>query len=199
MIKINLISAEPNAAATRRKAPELSLGAHQGDIILVTILVIGLLVAGGQWYVLNSRIEDLRATEAAKRSERDELQQYIKTADELDAKRAELKKKIDTIRQLKEQQLGPVHILDEISRALPDLVWLTKLSLNGVTVKLSGMALDENAIANYMTRLEDSPYVTSATLLGFQKTSEDAFSFNLTCSFTYTPAQITSTQPGSES
>jgi len=199
MIKINLISAEPNAAATRRKAPELSLGAHQGDIILLVVLGIGLLVAGGQWYALNGQLEGLRRTEAAKRAERDDLKKYIKTADELDAKRAELKKKIDTIRQLKEQQLGPVHILDEISRALPDLVWLTKLSLNGVTVKLSGMALDENAIANYMTRLEDSPYVTSATLLGFKKTSDDAFSFNLTCSFTYAPAQIKPTQPGSES
>ncbi len=200
MIKINLISDEPTVAATRKKSTEISLGGHQGDIILLSILVIALVIAGGRWYVLHSKIVELQGVEAQKRAERDDLQQYIKKADELEAKRAELKKKIDTIRKLKEQQQGPVHILDELSRALPDLVWLTNLKLAGATVTLRGMALDENAIANYMTNLEASPYVKKAALKGFQRKGQtDAFSFELSCDFTYTPATIKSASGGSES
>lgn len=198
MIKINLISDEPNVAATRRKSPELSFGGHQGDVILVVVLVLSFLIVGGRWYMLHSKIVELQDVEAQKRAERDELQKYIKKAEELESKRAELKKKIDTIQKLKEQQQGPVHILDEISRALPDLVWLTSLKLNGSKAELGGMALDENAIANYMTNLEASPYVKGASLKGFQRDREDAFSFQLTCNFTYSPAKIKSASGDSE-
>jgi len=200
MIKINLISAEPSPAATRKKGPEISLGAHQGDIILVTVLVISLLIAGGRWYMLYSTIQELNATRIEKEKQRDELKQYIKTANELEAKRAELKKKIDTIRELKENQQGPVHVMDEISRALPDLVWLKNLTLNGKKVQIVGMALDVNAIANFSTNLKASPYVVSADVLGYDLvTSSSAYTFQVTCTFTNKPAQIKSVKSGSGS
>ncbi len=198
MIKINLVSAGPEAAATRKATPEISLGSHQGDIILLVALSIGLVITGSWWYMLHSHVTELRGVKAQRTTERNDLQKYIDKVVELEAKRAELKAKIDTIRQLKENQKGPVRILDEVSRAMPDLVWLTALNLAGTHVTLNGMALDENAFANYVDSLNASPFFSEPTVVTLQRSRENAFSFRLECDFTYTPAEIASTKTGDE-
>ncbi len=193
MIKINLVSSESEAAVTKRATPEISLGGHRADIILLTVLAIGLAVTGIRWYMLHSTIVELTGIKAERTIERNELQKYIDKVEELEAKRAELKAKIDTIRQLKENQKGPVRMLDEVSRAMPDLVWLTGLNLAGTHVTLNGMALDENAFANYVDNLNASPFFGEPTVVTLQRTRDDAFTFRLECDFTYSPAEIAST------
>ncbi len=198
MIKINLVSSGPEAAVTKRATPEISLGGHRADIILLTVLAIGLAVTGIRWYMLHSTIVELTGIKAERTIERNELQKYIDKVEELEAKRAELKAKIDTIRQLKENQKGPVRMLDEVSRAMPDLVWLTGLNLAGTHVTLNGMALDENAFANYVDNLNASPFFGEPTVVTLQRTHDDAFTFRLECDFTYSPAEIASTNVETE-
>ncbi len=198
MIKINLVSAGPEVAATRKATPEISTGGHQGDIILLVALMIGLAITGVRWYMLQSTINELESIKAEKTAERNELQKYIDKVEELERKRSELKAKIDTIRQLKENQKGPVRILDEISRTMPDLVWLTGLDLKENHVTLNGMALDENAVANYVDNLDASPFFSEPTVVTIQRSKKDAFSFRLECDFTYKPSEITSDKNESE-
>lgn len=198
MIKINLVSAGPEAAVTKKASPEISLGGHQADIILLVVLAIGLAVTGIRWYMLHSTVTDLTEIKAERTIERNELQKYIDKVEELEAKRAELKAKIDTIRQLKENQKGPVRILDEVSRTMPDLVWLTGLNLSQTHVTLNGMALDENAIANYVDNLDASPFFSEPTVVTIHRSREDAFSFRLECDFTYKPSEIASTEVEAE-
>lgn len=194
MIKINLVSAGPEAAATKKAMPEISMGGRQGDILLLVALMIGLAITGGRWYMLQSTVTELTGIKSDRTTERNELQQYIDKVEELEAKRAELKAKIDTIRQLKENQKGPVRILDEISRAMPDLVWLTGLNLAQTHLTINGMALDENAVANYVDNLNASPFFSEPTVVTLQRSRDDAFTFRLECDFTYTPALIASTE-----
>jgi len=198
MIKINLVSAGPEAAATKKATPEISLGSHQGDILLLVALAIGLLVTGGWWYMLHSNVVELKGIKADRTVERNELQKYIDKVDELETRRAELKAKIDTIRQLKENQKGPVRILDEVSRAMPDLLWLTSLNLSGTHLTLSGMVLDENAFANYVDNLNASPFFGEPTVVTLQRSRDNAFSFRLECDFIYSPAEIASTNTEEE-
>ena len=198
MIKINLVSAGPEAAATKKATPEISLGSHQGDIMLLGALAIGLIVTGGWWYMLHSNVTELKGIKVERTAERNELQKYIDKVEELEQRRAELKAKIDTIQQLKENQMGPVRILDEVSRAMPDLLWLTGLNLSGTHVTLNGMALDENAFANYVDNLDASPFFSEPTVVTLQRSRDNAFSFRLECDFTYSPAEIASTNAEDE-
>jgi len=189
MIKINLISEAPTAAVTKRKRPEFSLGAKQGDIILVTILAIALAVSGTWWYLLTSKRADLKETERQRTVERDELQPFIDKVEELEAKRTLLKRKVDVINDLKNKQHGPVRIMDEVSRALPDLVWLTRLELAGNAITLTGEAMDENAVANYYSNLDASPFFEEPVVKNLARRGED-FSFTLSAVFTYEPPEI---------
>ncbi len=189
MIKINLISEAPTAAVAKKKRPEFSLGAKQGDIILITVLAISVAVCGTWWFILKSKRAELKETVRQKTVERDELQPYIDKVEELEAKRALLKRKVDVINDLKNKQRGPVRIMDEVSRALPDLVWLTKLELSGNNIKLTGEAMDENAVANYYSNLDSSPFFEEPEVNNLSRRTDD-FSFTLSAVFTYEPPEI---------
>ncbi len=187
MIKINLIGEPTAAATTKRKRPEISLGARQGDIILLAALAFSMLVVGVMWWQLSSKLDTLRAQESSLRRERDQLQQYIDKVDELEKKRATLKERIDIINELKEKQHGPVRVMDEVSKALPDLVWLTRMTLRGSAVELDGSAMDENAVANYITNLDQSPFFSEPVLKDMTRDNKGVYKFKLTCVFHFTP------------
>lgn len=191
MIKINLVAEAPTKAArTKRERSEFSLGARQGDILLLAVLAVALLGIGTRWLLLKNERDHLREVEREKRVQRDELQPYIQKVQELEAKRDQLRHKISVINNLKQNQRGPVRIMDEVSRALPDLVWLTKMSMKGNNLTISGVAMDETAVANYISNIDSSPFFQEPTLKRMARGKEDSFSFILECSFTYAPPEI---------
>jgi type IV pilus assembly protein PilN len=191
MIKINLVAEVPSASAKKRTRPEFSLGAKQGDILLLIVLGISVVVAGTNWLLLKNTRDDLRVTRQERRVERDELQPYIDKVDELETKRDRLKHKINVINTLKQNQRGPVRIMDEESRAMPDLVWLTKMDLSGTNLAITGMAMDENAVANYIANIDGSPFFQEPTLKDMSRSKGDSFRFTMNCVFTYAPPEIT--------
>ena len=191
MIKINLVAEAPaRLKGPKGPRPELSLGARQGDILLLVVLGIALLGIGTRWLLLKNERDHLREVERTKRAERDELQPYIQKVQELEAKRDQLKHKISVINNLKQNQRGPVRIMDEVSRALPDLVWLTKMNMKGTSLTISGVAMDETAVANYISNLDSSPFFQEPTLKRMARGKEDTFSFVLDCTFTYAPPEL---------
>jgi type IV pilus assembly protein PilN len=190
MIKINLVAETPAAAAMAAERPQFSLGAKQGDIVLLIALALASIVVGTQWYLLTSERADLREIEGQRRRERDELLVYIKKVEQLEARREALRHKIDVINELKRNQQGPVRIMDEISRALPELVWLTKVTLKGNEVQIAGDAMDENAVANYISNLDASPFFEEPVFKSLARGRGDTFSFGLTCMFNNSPPEI---------
>lgn len=190
MIKINLVAEAPAAAVTKRKRSEFSLGARQGDVILLIVLAVAVLVVGTRWYLLTSERNGLQEVERQRRVTRDDLLPYIERVELLEARREALRHKIDVINQLKQNQRGPVRIMDEVSRALPELVWLTKLTLKGTSIELNGVAMDENAVANYISNLDASPFFQEPVLKNLARSRADTFAFTLNCVFTYAPPEI---------
>jgi len=198
MIKINLVAETPAAAVVKTERPQFSLGAKQGDIILLIVLALACIVVGTQWYLLTSKRAELREIERERRRERDELLVYIKKVEKLEARREALKHKINVINELKRNQRGPVRIMDEVSRALPDLVWLTSLTLKGSDVAISGVAMDENAVANYISNLDASPFFQEPVLKNLARSKGDTFSFTLNCVFNNSPPELAAAEEGSQ-
>jgi type IV pilus assembly protein PilN len=199
MIKINLVSETPTAATTKkRRRPEISLGAKQGDVILLTVLLVSVVVLGAMWFVKHSTVKSLRSQRVELQQERNRLQQFIDKVEELEAKRAELQNKIQVISDLKNNQQGPVRVLDEVSRALPELVWLTEMQLDGTSLSLQGVAFDETAVAAFITNLDASPFFQTEPDLGRIVRSNDAFQFSVQCVFTFSPPEIQAVESGSE-
>lgn len=77
-------------------------------------------------------------------------------------------------------------MMDEISKKLPDWVWLTEISSQGQQVQIRGNALSNNLIADYIYNLESSPHFANVNLISStQKSGGSAqyLEFSLTLNY----------------
>ena len=56
-------------------------------------------------------------------------------------------------------------MLDEISKALPDFVWLTNLDQTGADVKLTGQSNSLTSVADFITALQRTGWFPSVDLV----------------------------------
>ena len=160
MIKINLLEVEKERrvkAATPGGVPTA----------LLALVIIGLTIAAFVFYFLakKNEVKNLEADIAKKRIQKKELEPYIKRVEELDARRQELAKKNHAIELLRSQRTIPVHIMDEVSRALPEYLWIRSLELKGETLSIDGETLQEQAIPTFMKNLDASEFVGTCSLI----------------------------------
>ena len=194
MIKINLL-VEARAEKVAR-APLISLGAANiNNFILLGLVLVGLAYVGIRYWKLTSKLSGIQAEIAVNQREVDRLKPIIAEVESFKKKNAELKHKIDVIEQLKQNQYGPVRIMDEVSKALPDLLWLTNMNLTGNVVSMQGQALNENAVANLISNLSASPFFSEPSLKIMSQDDKGVFTFDLSCNFTHTPREAAAAPP----
>ncbi|MGH9422297.1 MAG: PilN domain-containing protein, partial [Thermoanaerobaculia bacterium] len=123
---------------------------NANNVFLVLGLILGVLVAGGWYFLEDRKLTDRKETVAQKQVEAQRLDKIIKEVENYQKQKDSLQKRIDLINQLKQNQKGPVQLMDRISQDLPDLVWLDKMSISGGLVTIDGRGLNPNAIANFV-------------------------------------------------
>ncbi len=155
MIKINLL---PYRTQRRR---ELIL---QQIVLAVIPLTLTILIIGIVWYSMNSKIENIdnKIVTIEKKIKKSKLK--IKDIKKFKKKKKTIAQKMEVIDKLQKGRTGPVHVLDELSTRLPGNLWLTQLTQEGMSLRISGKALDNFSISNYMVNLEQSPYFNTITL-----------------------------------
>ena len=158
MIRINLLSEGRRPVVARKTRPKISFGDQDPSIFFLTGgLILGALISGGWWLMLNSKIKEVDAQIRVAQREVDELRPILDEVNDFKAKQRELERKIKVINELTLKQEGPVQILDRVSRALPDLVWLKTMNFRGATVDLVGTAFNTNAVASFIENLDKVP------------------------------------------
>jgi len=194
LIRINLLT-EARAAAARKKSPFLPSGARLNNMILLGGVVAGLLYIGIMALVLTSRSKNLDEEIARAQEEVARLKSIIDEVKGYEDKKASLEAKIQLINNLKTNQKGPVRLMDEISKALPDLVWLSDLTVAGDQVSLKGRTLSPNAVATYLENLKKSPFFAEPVFrnLGREQGSQGIYTWEM--SLTFTNAQALSASP----
>ena len=181
MIKINLLAERKAAKAKAPSSIKFDMGGSQ-NLLLAGILVIGFLVAlGWSW----ARVAELKRVENEKvqaQIELKRLEEVRKKAEAFKKQKELLERKITLITDLKKKQAVPVHILDQVSRNLPDFMWLDSMSANSNTITILGKATTYNAVSNLYDNLRASGQFTDVVL---GKTTEitEGVSFSLTCRY----------------
>jgi type IV pilus assembly protein PilN len=193
MIKINLLKPEKkevsSGGATVSLAEEaspskLSLPALIGAIAL-TVCSIGVLyfLQSGQLASEKKLLDDRTLRKA-------ELEKVLKELADIETTKVELDSKIKIISDLKLRQKDAVFMMDKMSRALPEWVWLTGLTFNKGVINLSGKALSNNLIADLINNLQNSSSFTNVQLKSTTRKKEagiDIFEFRIDCLFVGQP------------
>ncbi len=152
--RINLLSEGRRPVVARKAKATLSLGGQDpNNILIIAGCVLGALVVGAWWYRLNSEFTEMQRRVRVAQVRYDELRPIIQQVNEFKAKNEDLERKVEIIKSLKRKQEGPVHIMDMVSRAVPELLWLDDMAVSGTTLSLRGKAFNTNAVAAFIENL----------------------------------------------
>lgn len=109
--------------------------------------------------LLNVQVEKLRAK--------------TKKVEDLEKNKKLLREKLMTIARLKAKKHGPVHVMNDITQAIPRAAWITAISQKSDALEFQGFAVDPQTISTFMRSLELSPYFASVDLLDSRLSPKD--------------------------
>lgn len=198
MVKINLLAEGKRPVISRRsKQPMLQLsGANAANTMLLLLTVVGLLSSAVWYYLLEQKIKRKDAEIAVAQKEVDELQQVIKEVEEFKRRRDELTRKVQIITDLKNNQRGPVQIMDEVSKALPELIWLSNMDVTPSAINFRGTAMNMSAVANFIENLDrvepfSEPILQDAT----RARGANAYNYRMTVGYSFTKKPVAPAAP----
>ena len=166
MIKVNLVGEKPSKKTKQKKASTPSApGAVQAYLFLALFAGGALVLCAALYWYQSSKLARLDADIAAAQQRQRELQAIKVQVDALEAKRATFQRKVDLIERLKSQQSGPVHLVDELSKSLPDFVWLKSLEQTGDVIKVNGQANGLTSVADFISALQRSGWFPAVDLV----------------------------------
>src|SRR3954462_5257742 len=156
MIRINLLAAERDKS--KKKAVTLGTTGQKLTIGCSLILVLAVLFIGWRYWALSRDSSAIDAEIAAAQQETTRLHSVIQQVQQFEQRKAQLQQRVTLIEQLRKGQTGPVHMLDQISRALPQMLWLIELKQNGSDVTIDGRATSISGLYEFVSNLEASGY-----------------------------------------
>ena len=77
---------------------------------------------------------------------------------EFEQRKAQLSQRVVLIEDLRKGQTGPVHMLDQISRSLPPMLWLTEVKQVAGDVLIDGLSTTQTGVSDFVNNLETSGY-----------------------------------------
>lgn len=184
MIKVNLL-----AQARREAAPKAASSiSFEGmgnipNIVSAVLIVLTIGFMGWKYYELKKTQAQLTTDIGNAEVELKKVQEDIRVANELEAKRQRVQEQIDLIIKLKQNQQVPVRLLDQVSRNLPDFLWLTSLSENNGALTFSGKATTPTAYANFYNNLDKSPYFEDVGKISYREEGTGGVAFSLAATF----------------
>jgi len=183
MIRINLVQERkaPKGGGST-KGPKAPPGALQAYLLLGLFAGGAALVCAAGWFFKSAQIRDLDTRIAADEKRKRDLQAIKVQVDAFQAKKVLLENKVGLIKKLKAEQKGPVHMLDEISKALPDFVWLNGLDETAGRLVFTGQSNSLSAVADFISALQRSGWFPVVDLVS-SKESNNIVTFSLSSTF----------------
>jgi type IV pilus assembly protein PilN len=190
MIRINLLPVK--AAQTKEKL--------KGQLFVALLtLIIACGICGLAYVHILGKVQAKQEEIDAKRFEISKLMKTIGEVNQFKKRQKELRAKLDVLEQLKEARSGPVHLLDELYKALPDKLWLTRFNESGGRVSLSGIGVSEETVALFMLNLESSNYFKNVELKVTQQNVQGGVKFqkfDIDCRAEKTAPEIKAVESG---
>ena len=176
MIRINLLPYR--AARTKENVRKQVSVFILGMILLLVILIVG------QGYLsarTNAMVEELDGLKK-------EVTRYEETAKKVEEYKAELQKlqqQIEVVAQLEAKREAPPTLLAKIADlVVTGRMQFTRMKVNDSTVEIDGLTLDNETVAEFMTRLERSGLFPTVALTSSRQTIQfdvEVKEFKLVC------------------
>ncbi len=180
MIKINLLPKEiEKRAAAQQKV--ILIGGAVGFVLLILI---------GGYFSRVAKLTTLKGRIARVEKELKKLKPVVQKVNEIQKKKEALNNKIEVIKNLMSSRLLYPVFMEKFAAILPTRVWITALNTktvdNALELKLSVLAGDNYAVADFINILELSEKYHNIEFTGISTVSADdaeVRSFTINCSY----------------
>ncbi len=167
MIKINLLP-------TTKKKPPRKITELQQQLILASLVLILVFVGMFLYYNrMQTKIDILTKTKAENEAKVEAQKKMLKAVESVGEERKKVTGKIDIIEQLKKNQVILVHLLDDVSRALPPGVNITTMAEKEGKIDMEGTAFTNNDIVKFIDNLKACKSCSDVFLLETVQTNLD--------------------------
>jgi type IV pilus assembly protein PilN len=156
MIRINLLASDRER--TKKRAVSLGTVGQKLTVGCSLILILAALFCGWRYWSVTRESSQLDAEISAAQLETGRLRSIIVQVQQFEQRKAQLQQRVVLIEQLRSGQAGPVHMLDQISRALPPMLWLSELKQVGGDVVIEGRCTMLTGLSDFVSNLEASGY-----------------------------------------
>jgi len=154
MIRINLLTTERKAA----KAPALMTEARRVTLGASAVLLVTVLGLGWWFWSLHQQSQLLDIDIASAELDTRQLRAVLSKVQKFEARKAQLQQRVTLIEQLRKGQTAPVRVLDQISRSVPDRLWLADMKQAGTEFTLDGYATTMTALSDFVATIEDTKW-----------------------------------------
>jgi len=161
MPRINLLPWREEERKKRQRDFMIALG---GAFVAAVVVTIGTILAFSQM------IDHQRSRNGRLESEIVELEKSIAEIDGLEQKKERLLARMEIIEQLQRSRPEIVHLFDEITRQVPEGVFLTGLKQNGIAVELMGIAQSSTRVSALMRQIDGSDWLTEPGVIRVETT-----------------------------
>ena len=178
MIKVNLLKDPIVRTQKTYVKPSMS----RTGPWLVAFIVVVVAAMGGWYFAVNNQKNKLAEYRNELKAEEARLQALKTKLEKYEEDEKQMQSRINVIERLKEQQTGPVLLLNHVLHSIPRnrLLWLTSLIEKDNTVKIVGNVEKIEAIPDFMTNLAETGFFQSVDLEMIES-QEDASKFSLLC------------------
>jgi type IV pilus assembly protein PilN len=185
MIRINLLAGERRAVAS---APTFDI-AQKVTVAGSLILVVTALGLGWRYWTMGQADTQIASDIDGARREEARLGEVLKQVGEFETQRGQLQQRVSLIDELRRGQGAPVHMIDQISRSLPEMTWLTNLKQDGYAVTIQGRCTSLTALSDFVGNLEATRYfkkpveIVSSAVVTDQRSNTDLIEFTIKGNF----------------
>jgi type IV pilus assembly protein PilN len=155
MIRINLLAVERERTKRTRAVIPAAQRVTIGASLILILTVLGI----GWWFwMLRKESSDLDASIARAEIETQQLRSVLAQVQKFETRRAQLQQRVTLIEQLRRGQTGPVHVLDEVSKSVPDRLWLTSMVQKDKDFTIDGRSTSLTALSDFVANMEGSTW-----------------------------------------
>lgn len=156
MIRVNLLPVRQIKAEVSRRR-DLMVG---GMALGLTVLIVF-----GAYLYQSYRVSTLQNKLDTTRAEVKTLDIKVKEFGELQKKVKEFESKHKIIEDLNRRKAGPVRVMESLSAATPATLWLTEFKETGGKLAITGMAVDNQTVADFLKALAAFQYFKDVELV----------------------------------
>jgi type IV pilus assembly protein PilN len=158
MTKINLLPWRDELRQKRKK---------EFITICSGVALLGALCVGCGWFYFDQKLNDQLQANQLIVSTNQSLDQQLKSLEGLQAQRDQVIERMKLIQGLQSQRPVVVRLVDELTRVVPEHLYITKFSRTGELFTFEGRADSPNTVAEFLRNLEASPWYRNAFMNSF--------------------------------